>query len=80
MASKSQGFDINQWIEQLKRCEYIKESEVKKHFENFRNISISLPFRTVSYQPPVKAHCDVQKMRARDVHNAVQTPFRTIIY
>jgi serine/threonine-protein phosphatase 4 catalytic subunit len=29
MASKSQGFDINQWIEQLKRCEYIKESEVK---------------------------------------------------
>lgn len=24
-----QSFDINQWIEQLKRCEYIKESEVK---------------------------------------------------
>ena len=29
MATKSQGFDINSWIEQLKRCEYIKESEVK---------------------------------------------------
>eukprot|EP00347_Sterkiella_histriomuscorum_P000279 403376488 len=29
MASKSQSFDINQWIEQLKKCEYIKESEVK---------------------------------------------------
>lgn len=28
-AGQSSGFDINQWIEQLKRCEYIKESEVK---------------------------------------------------
>jgi hypothetical protein len=24
-----QSFDINSWIETLKRCEYIKESEVK---------------------------------------------------
>ena len=29
MTAKQQSFDINQWIEQLKRCEYIKESEVK---------------------------------------------------
>lgn len=29
MTTKQQSFDINQWIEQLKRCEYIKESEVK---------------------------------------------------
>lgn len=29
MSGKQQSFDINQWIEQLKRCEYIKESEVK---------------------------------------------------
>lgn len=29
MAVKSQTFDLNQWIEQLKKCEYIKESEVK---------------------------------------------------
>lgn len=29
MTSKQQSFDINLWIEQLKRCEYIKESEVK---------------------------------------------------
>ena len=27
MATKA--FDINMWIEQLKKCEYIKESEVK---------------------------------------------------
>ena len=29
MAGKQTTFDINQWIEQLKKCEYIKESEVK---------------------------------------------------
>ena len=29
MTAKTQTFDINQWIEQLKKCEYIKESEVK---------------------------------------------------
>lgn len=29
MAMQSQTFDINSWIEQLKKCEYIKESEVK---------------------------------------------------
>lgn len=29
MTTKQQSFDINQWIDQLKRCEYIKESEVK---------------------------------------------------
>ena len=29
MTTKPQSFDINQWIDQLKKCEYIKESEVK---------------------------------------------------
>ena len=29
MTTKQQSFDINQWIDQLKKCEYIKESEVK---------------------------------------------------
>ncbi len=29
MAKAAQTFDINTWIDQLKRCEYIKESEVK---------------------------------------------------
>jgi serine/threonine-protein phosphatase 4 catalytic subunit len=30
MAGKNQTtFDLNQWIDQLKRCEYIKESDVK---------------------------------------------------
>ena len=29
MTAKQQSFDINQWIDQLKKCEYIKESEVK---------------------------------------------------
>ena len=29
MAKQSTNIDVNQWIEQLKKCEFIKESEVK---------------------------------------------------
>ena len=29
MAKSATNYDVNQWIEQLKKCEYIKESEVK---------------------------------------------------
>ena len=29
MAKAATNYDVNQWIEQLKKCEYIKESEVK---------------------------------------------------
>ena len=29
MAKQTTNMDVNQWIEQLKKCEFIKESEVK---------------------------------------------------
>jgi serine/threonine-protein phosphatase 4 catalytic subunit len=41
MSGKQQTFDINQWIEQLKKCEYIKESEVKALCNRAKEILIN---------------------------------------
>lgn len=41
MSAKQQTFDINQWIEQLKKCEYIKESEVKALCNRAKEILIN---------------------------------------
>lgn len=40
MAKQLQSYDINQWIDQLKRCEYIKESEVKQLCNRAKEILI----------------------------------------
>ena len=40
MAKQGNKFDLDQWIEQLKKCEYIKESEVKTLCQRAKEILI----------------------------------------
>ena len=52
MAGKQTTFDINQWIEQLKKCEYIKESEVKALCNRAKEILIQ-ESNVVNVESPV---------------------------
>ena len=40
MAKQGNKYDLDQWIEQLKKCEYIKESEVKVLCQRAKEILI----------------------------------------
>ena len=40
MAKQGTKYDLDQWIEQLKKCEYIKESEVKTLCQRAKEILI----------------------------------------
>lgn len=40
MAKQGNKYDLDQWIEQLKKCEYIKESEVKALCQRAKEILI----------------------------------------
>ena len=40
MAKQGNKHDLDQWIEQLKKCEYIKESEVKSLCQRAKEILI----------------------------------------
>ena len=40
MAKSGNKYDLDQWIEQLKKCEYIKESEVKTLCQRAKEILI----------------------------------------
>ena len=40
MAKQGNKHDLDQWIEQLKKCEYIKESEVKTLCQRAKEILI----------------------------------------
>ena len=40
MAKQGSKHDLDQWIEQLKKCEYIKESEVKTLCQRAKEILI----------------------------------------
>ena len=52
MATKGTSFDINAWIEQLKRCEFIKEAEVKALCTRAKDILIE-ESNVQSIQSPV---------------------------
>ena len=63
MATKQGNkYDLDQWIEQLKKCEYIKESEVKTLCQRAKEILIEESnVQNVESPVTVSAHTDSLK-------------------